>query len=946
MAIPSGIPALGDLPTSAHVGHFYWDQADLLDTLVPFFTTGLREGDRCIWVCSQPLCAAEARSALEASVPHLADRERAGQIDILDHHDWYTRQGTLTPEQVIDGWLRAEDEALAAGYRGLRINGNTYWLEPEQWSAFADYEARVHDAFRGRKIIALCSYPLSKCGSHEVVDVMHNHGASLVRGSRGWDVVHGATAALASVDAGRYGATPPHAHAVEMYPGDLPADRVADRLAAALHAGRGAVAIVTRDHGARVAEHLEKQRIDVMAQTRAGRLAILDADELFAAAWSRPGVRTDVIAERVGTVIARIVERHSRCTVFGNLLDLFARARDREAAIELEKWWNEQLATSPIEVICGYSLSSFDDSAGVAAFRQVCDAHREVATIGAEATDDVDRLRVELAQVTSALEQEMTRRELVEAAFASARDAREHLVLLNRLTAALGEVTTRAQLVELVRDLVAKALGAPGIAIVERDSPGDALLAEGLAPLALREAATLPVVRALWSRDTTQLAHAGRELGGFAVVPVAIGSRRLATLVLGFADKRPFSAPFRALAEDIARQLALALDRAISYERLEQERERAESASRAKDEFLAMLGHELRNPLSPILTATQLMRLRGEEVFDKERTVIERQCRHMIRLVDDLLDVSRITRGKVELRRRPLEVSEVIAQAVELVSPALEERAHRLTLDVPTAGTVVHVDPQRLAQVLANLLTNAAKYTPHGGAIHVAAHGHDSSVTISVRDSGIGIDPKLLPHVFDLFVQGRQGIDRAAGGLGLGLAIARTLVETHGGRIEARSAGAGQGSEFIVELPRYANTRPSTRNMTSGAFRLAVARAYQVLVVDDNEDAAFLFSEALKGLGHRVEVAHDGPSALVVARQRPPEICFLDIGLPVMDGYELGRRLRESLCDRDAVPKLVAVTGYGHTSDRVRSREAGFDLHLVKPVDLNAIQDALAKLAI
>ncbi|HEY5925486.1 MAG TPA: ATP-binding protein, partial [Kofleriaceae bacterium] len=282
-----------------------------------------------------------------------------------------------------------------------------------------------------------------------------------------------------------------------------------------------------------------------------------------------------------------------------------------------------------------------------------------------------------------------------------------------------------------------------------------------------------------------------------------------------------------------------------------------------------------------------------------------------------------------------------IAQAVELASPALEERSHQLSLDVPCNGIVVHVDTARLAQVIGNLLNNAAKYTPHGGSIHVAAHASDSMVTISVRDTGIGIDAKMLPQVFDLFVQGRQGIDRAAGGLGLGLAIAKTLVELHGGSIRATSAGTGQGSEFIVELPQYANTRPAQRSNNSGAFALAALRPFRVLVVDDNEDAAYLFSEALRKLGHKVEVAHDGPSALAVARQRPPEIAFLDIGLPVMDGYELGRRLKELGVD---APKLVAVTGYGHSSDRVRSRDAGFDLHLVKPVDLAAIQDALAKL--
>jgi signal transduction histidine kinase len=444
----------------------------------------------------------------------------------------------------------------------------------------------------------------------------------------------------------------------------------------------------------------------------------------------------------------------------------------------------------------------------------------------------------------------------------------------------------------------------------------------------LRSAAAQAPAHATWSSE-------------HALVPIRLGTRRLATLALGFAGERAFRAPDRALAEDIARQLALALDRALTYERLEHEKARAESASRAKDECLAMLGHELRNPLSPILTATQLMRLRDDTLFEKERTVIERQTRHMVRLVDDLLDVSRITRGKIELRRRPVELAEIVAQAVELASPAMEQRAHRLTLDVASAGMIVHADPHRLAQVISNLLNNAAKYTPHGGAIQVSGHIADGQVVIAVRDSGIGIDPKLLPHVFDLFVQGRQGIDRAAGGLGLGLTIARTIVELHGGTIRARSQGEGKGSEITVELPRYANARPAPRHNHSGAFALTVMRPFQVLVVDDNEDAAFLFSEALKKLGHQVDIAHDGPSALAVARQRPPEIAFLDIGLPVMDGYELGRRLKQLGA---TPPKIVAVTGYGHTSDRARSREAGFDLHLVKPVDLAAVQDMLARL--
>ncbi len=940
MATPSGIPGLGDLQPGAHIGQFYWDQRDLLETLVPYFVAGLRQLERCIWVCSEPLRAADARSALATVVADLAERERSGQIDICDHEEWYARHGELSPDRVIECWLTAEEEALAAGYEGLRINGNTFWLEPNQWTAFAEYEAKVHAAFRGRKIVALCSYPLSKCGSHHIVDVLHNHSSSLVRSASGWDVVHGATAALASLESGRFRTRHEHSHAVEFYRDEFPAARIADRLLAAIQRDHGAFALVTREHGTTVRAELVRLGADVDELISRGQLVLCDADAVLDEVWMRPGIRMDVMEERVGHAIAGVVDRYGPCTVVGELVDLLARAGDRDAAIELERWWNQQVGSSPLMLACACSLDTFDEGTAVTHFKQICDEHRDVGIDGIVTASEADRLRVELAQVTTALAKEMGKRRILEAAYASARDAREHLVMLNRLTAALGEVTTRAQFIGLVRDLVAKALHAPGIAVVEPNSGGEPLLAEGLGAEVLHQLAKRPASRTVWSHDVARLPDAPPGLRAYAVAPVTIGARRLATLVLGFSDAREVSAAYRALVEDIARQLALALDRAISYERLEQERERAESASRAKDEFLAMLGHELRNPLSPILTATQLMRLRGVDVFEKERTVIERQVQHMIRLVDDLLDVSRITRGKVDLRRRPIEVSEVVAQAVELSSPAMEARAHRLTLDVPSTGLVVHADPHRLAQVITNLLNNAAKYTPHGGGIHVAAHTVDSTVAISVRDSGIGIDPKLLPHVFDLFVQGRQGIDRAGGGLGLGLAIARTLIELHGGKIRARSAGKGQGSEFSVELPRYANTRPA-RNSNSGAFMLTNMRPYQVLVVDDNEDAAFLFSEALRKLGHKVEVAHDGPSALAVARVHPPEIAFLDIGLPVMDGYELGRRLRDV---PGKPPKLVAVTGYGHSSDRVRSREAGFDLHLVKPVDLTAIQDALAKL--
>ncbi len=366
----------------------------------------------------------------------------------------------------------------------------------------------------------------------------------------------------------------------------------------------------------------------------------------------------------------------------------------------------------------------------------------------------------------------------------------------------------------------------------------------------------------------------------------------------------------------------------------------AEAANRTKDEFLAMLGHELRNPLSPILTALQLMKLRGSDGTERERTVIERQVRHLTRLVDDLLDVSRIARGKVELEHEVVDVAEVIAKAIEIASPLLEERTHTLTVDVPRRGLAVDGDSIRLNQVIANLLTNAAKYTSPGGQIQVSAAGEGGEVVIRVRDNGMGIAPDVLPRIFDLFVQERQAIDRARGGLGLGLTIVRSLVERHHGQIAAHSDGPGRGSEFVVRLPRADSRSAGPRPERPAAVPArAAANVSRILIVDDNEDAAEMLSEILSARGYQTQTAHDAPAALRVAAEFMPQVAFLDIGLPVMDGYELAGRLRDLPGLSDV--RLVAVTGYGQQSDREKAEAAGFHRHLVKPVDVDALEGAL-----
>jgi PAS domain S-box-containing protein len=367
-------------------------------------------------------------------------------------------------------------------------------------------------------------------------------------------------------------------------------------------------------------------------------------------------------------------------------------------------------------------------------------------------------------------------------------------------------------------------------------------------------------------------------------------------------------------------------------------REVAESANRAKDEFLAMLGHELRNPLSPILTALQLMKLRGSDDSERERTVIERQVSHLTRLVDDLLDVSRIARGKVELKKEIVEIAEVVAKAIEIASPLLEQRTHALDVEVPRKGLPVRGDSMRLSQVISNLVTNAAKYTPPGGRITITANEEDREVVVRVRDTGMGIAADMLPRVFDLFVQERQSIERSQGGLGLGLTIVRNLVERHGGSVSAHSDGPRTGSEFVVRLPKadvMAPDGPAGEPVPILA-KSPTAGSLKILVVDDSVDGADMLAAALAAKGYDARVANDAPSALRIAADFSPAVAFLDIGLPVMDGYELAARLRDLPGLRQT--RFIALTGYGQESDRNRTRAAGFEHHLVKPVDLTVIE--------
>ncbi len=410
------------------------------------------------------------------------------------------------------------------------------------------------------------------------------------------------------------------------------------------------------------------------------------------------------------------------------------------------------------------------------------------------------------------------------------------------------------------------------------------------------------------------------------LLPLLARERALGVLALGMGPSgRRYTPSDLALAEDLAARAASALDNARLYRNVQE-------ANRHKNEFLSMLAHELRNPLAPIRNAIQLLRLNQSQDSDTQalHDMIDRQVHQLVRLVDDLLDLSRITRGKIHLKMETVDVTSVIARAVETNRPILDARKHQLTIALAPAPLKARGDPVRLAQVIGNLLNNAAKYTEEGGQIHLGAECRRDTIRIGVRDNGVGIPSEMLSSIFELFTQVDRSLDRSQGGLGIGLTLVHKIVEMHGGRVEAFSEGPNRGSEFVVHLPALHDDESVAMPPQETAASCKLPRR-RVLIVDDNADAARSLGMLMEMGGHEARLCFDGQQGLFEAERFQPEVVLLDIGLPGLDGFEVARRLRAmNLAPR---PLLVALTGYGQAEDVHRSLEAGFDHHLVKPAD-------------
>jgi signal transduction histidine kinase/ActR/RegA family two-component response regulator len=531
-----------------------------------------------------------------------------------------------------------------------------------------------------------------------------------------------------------------------------------------------------------------------------------------------------------------------------------------------------------------------------------------------------------------------------QAARAAAEEELHRLQFLAEAGAVLGRSLDAAATLRGLADLAVPFLGDFAAAVLVEPDGGwrteTASAAAGAGDLLPAEIEEL-IRRTLSEGKTLRLEAGGGETLPAGVrfvlaIPLKARGRVLGVLTLALgASGRSYGAADLTLAEDLASRAASALENARLYRDIQERDHR-------KNEFLAMLAHELRNPLAPIRNAVQLLRQGNEDEaaiqwgFD----VIDRQVKQMVRLVDDLLDVSRITRGKVQLKTEPIDVATAVSTAVETSRPLIDERRHELAVTMPPSPLWVSADPARLAQILANLLNNAAKYTPEEGRVAFTIEREGDDAVFRVRDSGVGIAAEMLPRVFDLFTQIDRSLDRAEGGLGIGLTLVHRLVEMHGGTVQVFSEGLGCGSEFVVRLPAVVAPCVSEQPLNGQHPAAIEVGGLRILVVDDNRDSAHSLAFLLESQGHVIRTAYDGLAAVEAVDDFDPDAVVLDIGLPRLDGYEAARRIRAR--PRLKPLLLVALTGYGHEENRLQAEAAGFDHHLVKPVDLEVLQQLFA----
>ncbi len=939
--VPTGLPGVGSVPWGTHMCHFYRSPQELCEPLVEFFRAGLDNGELCLWVTSDPLLSSEARAALARVVPNLDDYERSGQLYIGDFQTWYVDAGEFDSDKVVESWLQREQRALEAGFKGVRLTGNTSWLEPSNWDEFTAYEACAHAAFHQRRIVALCSYPLESCNADAVLEVQRNHEFSLICQGGVWETVRNGTQLLAAID--NRGPAPHTEHSVRFFSQDnYPAEAIAGFLSQGAY-GCAAV-IAPAPHLSALGAALRRQGADPSG------VLMYDTDKIMREVAGRDGLIA-ALSEMVEEVVLTTTRDSRKAYIYGELVDVLSQSGDKAAAVALEQVWNDLLRQHDFALWCGYSLEHFN-AEDAQACTAVCGCHGDVQidTPG-ERQQLFARALVDEISLRRLYEKERSRLLQLE------RNTNLRLSQLQGITSALSEAVTAQDVAEVVCAEIRTLLGAASAFLSAPDGQGRLrLLAQvGVLDEAWGDCLASPTdpgattrmvfhsSRPLWlSSDeeiSARLPCLREGAGAFACLPLSLHGRRLG--IAGFAYPRAqlFDSAQRAFLEDTCKQVSLALERARLYDEAERQRARAESAGRAKDQFIAMLGHELRNPLAAIHTAAELLGLPhlSPEIVARTQKILSRQAGHMSKLIDDLLDVSRIVWGKINLDFSEVDLTALVCEALDDRREQLAQRKLTLSTDFAAPALWVRADRVRLMQVLENILVNAVKFSHAGGTLQVslAAVG-DAQAVLRVKDNGAGIDPELLPHIFEPFQQGGQDLARSSGGLGLGLTLVKGLVDMHQGELSVTSDGCGKGCEVQVRLPLTGASQAVARlpNPVPATVR-------QVLIVEDNQDAAELLSELLRREGHAVAVAYSGEQALQAAQRVSPDLVLCDLGLPGgMDGFEIAAAMRR--LNPPCRAYLVALTGYAAPEDVTRALQAGFDEHVTKPVSQGELKRLFA----
>ena len=691
----------------------------------------------------------------------------------------------------------------------------------------------------------------------------------------------------------------------------------------ALGAGDVVIAVATASHRRELEKLLASRGLDLAGPRAAGRYVLLDAAETL----EKITLAGRLDPERFARVIGGAIQRAAGSAglpvhIFGEMVASLLERGEAEAAIRLEEMWNELRQELPFSLLCTYPMGHFATEARGRAFLRICAEHGEVLpaeSYGALTSPD-ERLRM-----VAYLQQQ-----------ASLRRAES-----NTLDNAAETASRLAAIVESADDaIIGKTLD--GVVTnwnraAERlfGFGADEMIGESIARI-------IPPERRDDFPMILEAVRRGDRVDHYETERVRKDGRRIfvSLTVSPIRDASGTIIGVSKIARDVTERRRLDQQREQLVAIVQRSHAEAAAANRAKDEFLATLGHELRNPLAAVRNAVESAQL-DPTLRERALEIASRQSRRLARLVDDLLDVARLTQGGIRLNRETVALAEILGNAVESTSFMMEEHGHTLSVSLPSDTLRVHCDPLRLEQVLVNLLNNAAKYTPRGGRIELSGERENGHAVIRVRDDGVGISPDDLTKIFEPFFQTLHERESAAGGLGVGLTVARSFVVLHGGTLEAFSAGPGAGAEFVARLPA-APDAVARSSLAPAVAEGKQSRDVRILVVDDNRDAAEGVAMLLEVFGHRVSVAADGPAALEAARKDLPAIMLIDIGLPGMDGYEVARRVRE-LPELSGVV-LVALTGYGLDEDRRRARAAGFDHHLTKPVAPAVLRTLIASI--